>query len=90
MLPVVHSNSHTGASNSRWDSGKPRPAVPRMDAPDMPSIFSRSLTGRSPIFSGSVLTKYTYVHEAAIKANTNNDDGLVMMKKANTSALPRK
>jgi len=56
----------------------------------MPSIFSRSLTGRSPIFSGSVLTKYTYVHEAAIKANTNNDDGLVMMKKANTSALPRK
>lgn len=62
----------------------------KIDAPLMPSIFSLSLTGRSPILSGSVLTKYTYVQLAAIAANTINELGLVIMKNANTSAEPRK
>ena len=62
----------------------------RMDAPLIPSSFSRSLTGRSPIFNGSVRTRYTYVQDAAIAASTISDDGLVTMKNARTAAEKRK
>lgn len=75
---------------SMMDPAEDMKNTARMLAPLIPSSFSRSDTGRSPIFNGSCRTRYTYVQDAAIAASTISDDGLVTMKNARTAAEKRK
>ena len=56
-------------------------------APLMPSSFSRSEIGRSPILSGSVRTRYTYVHAAPMRERMMSDVGLYKMNAASTAAV---
>ena len=81
---------HSSATPNAWKMMLPADDMKNTTnrlAPLMPSSFSRSETGRSPILSGSVRTRYTYVHAAPTRERMMSDVGLYRINAASTAAV---
>ena len=81
---------HSSATPNAWKITLPAEDMKktaRRDAPLIPRSFSRSETGRSPIFNGSVRTRYTYVHAAPTIERMISDVGLYRINAASTAAV---